>query len=183
MKNKNIFQYNKKYWDYMKKLNIRTGKVINEVRWSFVKQIEPKVVLDYGAGLNLLKEYAPENVIVDTFDIGSFPIEYTGIKHRKYDLVFLCDVLEHIPDFRVLDKLFKATEHVFVSVPMLPAGQKLKGWRHFKYETGEHLHYFTKASLNLFFAVRGFELIKSGKPEVKCGVRKDIYSALYKKIK
>lgn len=183
MKNKNIFQYNKRYWNYMKKLNVRTGKTINEVRWNFIKQIKPKVVLDYGAGLDLLRKYAPKDVIVDTFDVGSFPIKYTGIKHKKYDLVFLCDVLEHIPDFRILDKVFKKTEHVFVSVPMLPPSQELEGWRHFKYDTGEHLHYFTKGSLDLFFAVRGFELVKSGKPEVNCGIREDIYSALYKKIK
>ena len=177
------FQYNREYWDYMKKLNIRTGKIINEVRWNFVKKIKPKVVLDYGAGLNLLTEYAPKNVVVDTFDIGNFPVKYTGIKHKNYDLVFFCDVLEHIPDFSVLDNVFDKTEYVFVSVPILPFEQKLEGWRHFKYHTKEHIHYFTKNSLDIFFLVRGFKLIKSGYPEVECGVRKDIYSALYEKKK
>jgi hypothetical protein len=182
MKKENIFQYNKKYWKLMTKLNIRTGEIINKTRWSFVKKANPKIVLDYGAGLCLLGKYAPENVIVDTFDIGNFPVEYTGIRHKIYDLVFFCDVLEHIPDFRILDDVFSKTKYVFVSVPILPKGKNLKGWRHFKYSTGEHLHYFTKESLDLFFRVRGFKLIKSGYPEVDCGVRKDIYSVLYKKI-
>lgn len=183
MKKEISFQYDTEYWNYMKKLNIRTGKVINGVRWNFVKKIKPKVVLDYGAGLNLLTKYAPKGVVVNTFDIGNFPIKYTGIKHKSYDLVFFCDVLEHIPDFSVLDDVFTKTKSVFVSVPILPFEQKLEGWRHFKYETKEHLHYFTKDSLDLFFLVRGFKLVKSGYPEVECGVRKDIYSALYEKEK
>lgn len=180
-KQNNLFQYNKEYWNLMKKLNIDTGKIINGVRWNFVKEFKPKVVLDYGAGLNLLKKYAPNGTIVDSFDIGNFPIKYTGIRHKKYDLIFFCDVLEHIPDFRILDEVFNKTKYVFVSVPILPVGKKLDGWKHFKYDTKEHLHYFTKESLDLFFEARGFKLVKSGYPEVDCELRSDIYSAIYKK--
>ena len=181
-KKNNSFQYDKQYWDLMRKLNIRTGKTINKVRWNFVKDFKPKVVLDYGAGLNLLSEYAPKSIIVDSFDIGNFPVKYTGIKHSKYDLVFLCDVLEHIPDFKILDKIFSSAQYIYVSLPILPEGKKLEGWRHFKYETREHLHYFTQRSLDLFFEARGFKLVKSGYPEVECGLRKDIYSAVYKRM-
>jgi D-glycero-beta-D-manno-heptose 1-phosphate adenylyltransferase len=181
MENKKLFQYNKEYWNLMSKLNIRTGKIINEVRWKFVKEFKPKVVLDFGAGLNLLKKYAPKRITVDSFDIGNFPIKYTGIRHKKYDLVFFCDVLEHVPDFQVLDSVFEKTKYVYVSVPILPKEKRLEGWNHFKYDTKEHLHYFTKESLDLFFEARGFKLVKSGCPEVDCGIRTDIYSAIYKK--
>jgi len=167
----NKFEYGEKYWELMKELNTKTAELINTVR----------ICLDYGAGLNLLKDYAPENVIVDSFDIGDFPIKYTGIRHKKYDLIFLCDVLEHIPDFGVLDEVFKISEYVFVSVPILPKGRKLKGWRHFKYDTKEHIHYFIKESLDLFFEARGFGKIKEGYPEVECGIREDIYTVLFKK--
>lgn len=176
------FKYDKQFWKLMKKLNIRTARRINEVRWDFVKEIKPKIVLDYGAGLDLLRKYAPEGVEVDTYDIGDFPIKYTGIRHNFYDLIFFCDVLEHISDFRVLDEILGKTKYVFVSVPILPKGRKLKGWKHFKYNTGEHLHYFTERSLELFFEVRDFEIIKYGYPEVECGIREDIYSALYSKM-
>lgn len=175
------FQYNKSYWDLMKSLNTRTGKIISKIRWDFVRDTKPSIVLDYGAGLNFLSECAPDGVTVDTFDVGDFPIKYTGIRHDNYDLIFLCDVLEHIPDHRILDGIFKKTKYVYISLPILPEGKKLRGWKHFKYETGEHLHYFTEKSLDLFFETRGFKKIKSGYPESQ--IRLDIYSALYEKEK
>ena len=176
---KEIPIYNKKYWKSISKDYKSTAETINKVRWGFVKSIKPKIVLDYGAGACFLSKYAPIGVIVDTFDIGDFPIKYTGIRHKKYDLIFLCDVLEHIPDHRIFDDIFKKTKYVYISVPILPKGQKLKNWKHYKYHTGEHLHYFTKSSLDLFFEARGFKRVKYGYPEK---IRADIWSVIYKKL-
>ena len=181
MVKKTSFQYNKKYWKLISRDYKKTAKRISRVRWNFVRELKPKVVLDYGAGANFLVKFAPKGVLVDTFDIGDFPIKYTGIRHECYDLVFLCDVLEHIPDFRTLNRIFEKTKYVYISLPILPEGKRLRSWKHFKFDTGEHLHYFTKRSLDLFFEARRFKLIKSGYPEVECGVRTDIYSAVYKR--
>jgi len=173
------FQYNKEYFKTISEAYEKTAKKISKIRWNFVKCIKPKIVLDYGAGANFLTRFAPKGVKVDSFDIGNYPVKYTGIRHKSYDLIFLCDVLEHIPDFRILDNIFEKTKYIFVSIPILPRGKRLKTWKHFKFETREHLHFFTKRSLDLFFEARGFKKIKSGYPE--CPPREDIYSALYQK--
>ena len=179
MKKEIPFQYNKEYFKSISDAYEKTAKKISKIRWDFVKFIKPKIVLDYGAGANFLTKFAPKGVIVDSFDIGKYPIKYTGIRHKFYDLIFLCDVLEHIPDFRILNKILKRTRYIYVSIPLLPKGKRLKKWKHFKFETGEHLHFFTERSLDLFFEARGFKRIKSGFPE--CEIREDIYSAVYKK--
>jgi len=181
MKKEILFQYNKEYFKTISDVYEKTAKKMNKVRWDFVKETKPKIVLDYGAGANFLTKFAPKGIKVDSFDIGNFSVKYTGIRHKKYDLVFLSDVLEHIPDFSILDDIFKMTDYFYISTPVLPESKKLRGWKHFKFETKEHLHYFTKRSLDLFFEARGFKNIKSGYPEVECGLRKDIYSAVYKK--
>ena len=171
MKKEIPFRYNKGYFKTISDNYIKTAKKINEIRWHFIKETKPKVVLDYGAGANFLTKFAPRGVTVDSFDIGNYPAKYTGIRHKHYDLVFLCDILEHIPDFRVLDDIFKRTNYVFISVPIFPEGGKLKDWKHFKFETGEHLHFFTQRSLDLFFEARGFKKIKYGCPETQPGLR------------
>ena len=170
-------KYNKEYFRLISDTYKTTARIINQIRWDFVKEIKPKIVLDYGAGACFLSKYAPKGVVVDTYDIGDFPVKYTGIRHKSYDLIFLCDVLEHIPDFREFDYLWEKAEYVYISIPILPKGRELKTWKHFK--PGEHYHYFTERSLDLFFEGRGFENIKSGYPE--CKIRSDIYSVLYKR--
>ena len=183
MKKEIPFQYNKEYFGSISQSYKKTAKIISKIRWAFVGEVKPKLVLDYGAGANFLSKYAPKRVVIDSFDIGNYSVKYTGIRHKFYDLVFLCDVLEHIPDFRILDDIFKKTKYVCVSIPLLPRGKRLKTWKHFKFETGEHLHFFTKRSLDLFFEARGFKNIKSGFPEVTQGPRTDILNVLYQKEK
>jgi hypothetical protein len=157
-----------------------SAEQINKVRWDFVSEVHPKLVLDYGCGCGFFKAYAPIGVVVDTFDI--IPIPQTGILHEYYDLVTFWDVLEHEnwgnlernPDL-AMDKLFDRTNFVALTVPILPTQKDFITWKHRKPD--EHKFYFSIDILNRFFSVRGFFLIKSGFPE--CPPREDIYSALY----
>jgi len=177
------FKYNKEYFKKISDAYEKTAKKLSKIRWDFVKEIKPKIVLDYGAGANFLTKFAPNGITVDSFDVGDYPVKYTGIRHKHYDLIFLCDVLEHIPDFRSIDKLFKLTDYFYISLPIIPEGKRLRKWKHFKFETREHLHFFTERSLDLFFEARGFKRIKSGYPESEFGPRSDIYSAVFKREK
>ncbi|MFA5635685.1 MAG: methyltransferase domain-containing protein [Anaerovoracaceae bacterium] len=172
-------QYDQSYLDLMKSRNYdATAEAINRARWEFMACVDMRTVLDYGCGLGYLAQFAPPGVVVDTFDIA--PVEQTGIQHERYDCVCFFDVLEHVPDFRALDDLFARTDFVCVSVPMLPLGAAMGAWKHNKFASGEHLHYFTRDSLELFMAVRGFERLREGRPEEP--IRQDIYTALFRRV-
>jgi len=159
-----------------------TAEQICKIRWDFVAQIKPQLVLDYGSGCGFFKAYAPSNITIDTFDI--MPIPQSGINHQYYDLVTLWDVLEHENwgnlerNFDIqMEKIFDITNYIALTVPILPEGQDFLNWKHRKPE--EHKYYFSIDILNRFFSVRGFKLVNSGYPE--CVLRKDIYSAIYGK--
>ncbi len=158
-----------------------TAELINHARWEFVAEFDFRLVLDYGCGLGFLSVFAPEGVEVDSFDIGTTEdgqrCPQTGIIHPHYDCVFFMDVLEHVPNPLVLNPILAMTDYVCVSVPMLPDGVSIESWKHNKLKSGEHIHYFTRKSLEQFFAVRGFARVKEGRPEEV--VRQDIYSAVF----
>lgn len=168
-------KYDTDYYYRMLRMYAPTGGKIAWIRWSFIDEFKPKTVLDYGSGLGFFASMAPGDVTVDTYDIG--PYVTTGIKHEKYDMVCLWDVLEHLPDFSCLDEHLRFTDYVALTVPMLPDGKELLTWKHFK--PGEHLHYFTNETLDSIFKIYGFTRIKSGYPE--CPPREDIISIVYGK--
>lgn len=140
-------------------------------------EVYPKIVLDYGSGVGWFRAFSPPSIIVDTYDIMDTP--QTGITNDYYDLITMWDVLEHLPDFSVLDNLLKITDYFAITVPIKSKSVKLSNWIHYK--PGEHLHYFTEESIEELFNNRGFFLLKDGYPEIDCGIRKDIYSAIFKR--
>ncbi|MFW5745999.1 MAG: methyltransferase domain-containing protein [Nanoarchaeota archaeon] len=173
-------EYDLQYIECMHNEYSETAQLINQIRWNFVKEVSPRMVLNYGCGCNFLAKCAPEGVVVDSFDVA--PCEQTGIRHDEYDIIFLNDVLEHIdwedaPDAQI-ENVLGHTHYVMVTVPILPEGQNLEKWKHYK--PGEHLTYFTEGSLDAFFEQRGFEKVKSSYAE--CPPRKDILSVLYRKV-
>ena len=150
-----------------------TARQISRVRWEFVDEVDPQLVLDYGSGCGFFKAFAPEGILVDTYDI--MPVPTTGITRGAYDLITLWDVLEHIPDFNKIVGIFNKADFIAVTVPIKPKDMRWKDYKHYK--PLEHIHHFTEDSLLDFFDAFGFEIIKKGTPE--CPPREHIHSFLF----
>jgi len=169
--------YDPSYYYKMLREYTKTAEQICKVRWDFVKDVEAKTVLDYGSGCGFFKAFAPEGILVDTFDVMFVPV--TGITQDRYDLVTFWDVLEHIPDFNEILPVLSISANVAITVPIKPPKMAWKDFKHYK--PLEHIHHFTEESLNTLMRRFGFRLMKSGDPE--CPPRQYIYSYLFKKVK
>jgi len=176
------------YYIYMLERNLPYAQFINDIRWNWVKEVDPKLVLDYGSGCGFLTLFSPPHVIVDSYDIGTVWGKHrypqTGIRHDEYDLIFFNDVLEHVDwindgmSDEAINEIITRTEHVSVSIPIYDKDPALlTTWKHYK--PGEHLTIFTQDGLDYFFESRGFKELKRGTPE--CPPREDIVSVLYKR--
>lgn len=167
--------YNLDYYENMLRMYSKSAEQISKIRWDFISEVNPSRVLDYGCGCGWFRAYRPDYIVVDTYDIGGYP--QTGIILEKYDVVCFWDVLEHLDNFSEIEEILCNTNYVAITVPIKPSNIKLEEWKHFK--PGEHLHYFNKKMLDVFFKKYGFKRIKEGQPE--CPPRQDINSFLYKK--
>ena len=152
----------------------KTAELICGIRWDFVREVEPGLVLDYGSGCGFFKAFAPENTVVDTYDV--MPVPITGINHESYDLITFWDVLEHIPDFSDIRYPFDKTNYVAITVPIKPRGMRWKKYKHYK--PLEHIHHFTDDSLIDLMESFNYSLVKKGSPE--CPPREHIKSFLFK---
>lgn len=178
-------EYDRAYCELMLRLNQDSAELINTSRWDFVAPADARVVLDYGCGCNFLTRYAPPGIKVDSFDVGSYPLDIcspTGLRHEHYDLMCLFDVLEHVdweaaPDADLLAAL-RRSDYLAVTVPVPPPDTNLLAWKHYK--PGEHLTYFTEASLLAFLAAEGFLPCRWGLPE--CPPRQDVHSFLFRSV-
>jgi len=176
--------YNTQYYENLLEMYAGSMEEISRRRWEFIDHIKAKLVLDYGCGNNAFTLYKPDNVIVDSYDvgtIGSAPYPQTGIRHDRYDLICLWDVLEHVdwarsPDADMLDAITKA-DAVAVTVPILPVDTPLETWKHYK--PGEHLSYFKVGGIIDLVENLGFIIQLHGQPE--CPPRKDIHSFLFRR--
>jgi hypothetical protein len=167
--------YDLEYFERMLRLNSKTAEEICRIRWGWIEEVQPKVVLDWGSGCGFFRAWRPEGIEVYSYDIGPYP--QTGIPLKIFDLLCCYDVLEHLPDFSGLEPILALSRHVVVSIPVKPENVPLIEWKHLK--IGEHLHIWTDETINIFFKKYGFKLLKNGQPE--CPPRQHITSFLYKK--
>jgi len=168
-------KYDIEYYEQLLRKYSKTAEEIVALRWEFIAEVRPKIILDYGSGVGWMRAYRPKDVIVDSYDIGPFP--QTGILHEHYDVICFWDVLEHIPDLAIVEKLIRKCDYVATSIPIKPPEKKWKPWKHFR--PLEHLHYFDIELLDAMFDYFGFENIKCS--QLECPPREDIYDILYKR--
>ena len=136
---------------------------MSDIRWEFIQRHlnlpERSRVLDVGYGNGaFLKRARAAGMSIFGIDLHSedFGIPVVDFETTiTFDLVCLFNSLEHFPDFEPLLKL--KTRAVVVSIPNTPACilTTPTDWRHFK--PGEHLHYFSHRSLELFMRKWGFQ--------------------------
>jgi hypothetical protein len=157
---------------YAHQYDLRPVRQMSDLRWRFIQSRlnlpAGSRILDvgYGNGAFLKRARAAEMSIfgidLHTEDFGIPVVSFDT--PQDYDLACFFDSLEHFPNFAPIFRL--NTRHVLVSIPNTPDFilTTPQRWRHFK--PGEHLHYFSRTSLDRLMRNWGFpKRLAEGYPE------------------
>ncbi len=183
--------------DYAHQYDHRPVKEMSELRWDFIQshlKLPPgSRVLDVGYGNGaFLKHARSANMDIYGIDLHSedFGIPVVTLETKlHFDLICFFDSLEHFPNLRPILNL--RAENVIVSIPDTPSWllSNPHAWRHYK--PGEHLHYFSRRSLDNFMFGWGFAVKRAeghpedslrGKLAIGGQITDNIYSAIYTRI-
>ena len=135
-----------------------TTEAMSYLRLGFVKAFaQSGRILDIGYGNgSFLKKAAKSKFTtfgndVHGADYGIRDVPLDEAANGSWDVVTFFDSLEHFSDLALPRAVALHTRVIVVSIPCRPDEfPARKGWHH--YRPGEHLHYFSRYSLELFFA-------------------------------
>ncbi len=179
---------------YAHQYDHRPHEEMSRLRWGFIQRHlalrSGSRVLDIGYGNGAFLKHAQRagmeifGIDLHGEDFGIPEVSYSS--PIDYDLVCFFDSIEHLPHFD--DILLLNARHVIVSVPDTPELllSQPRSWRHYK--PGEHLHYFSRDSLDLLIHRWGLvHKIAEGHPEdairgkltIEGQPYNNIYTAIY----
>jgi SAM-dependent methyltransferase len=175
--------------DYAHQYDHRPHEAMSRIRWEFIQQHlglrQGSKVLDIGYGngafLKLAQREGMDIFGIDLHgeDFGVPEVDYeTTI---DFDLICFFDSIEHLPEFDLIFGL--NARNVVVSIPDPPdfllSTPNL--WRHYK--PGEHLHYFSRGSLDTVLTRWGLpKKLAEGHPEDTLRGKLDILGRNYDNI-
>ncbi len=165
--------YDKTYLSYYEAKSDRTIK-LGYQRFGWILGLidrMPESVLEIGYGTGTFIEAAQIGGVGECAgcDIADYPLpdgveflDWESALSKRWDVVAMFDVLEHIPDLSFLDRL--RTRHLAVAVPYCryrELGEDgeawFNGWR--MKLPNEHLHHFDPSSLKAVLSHHGYDCV------------------------
>lgn len=142
-----------------------TTDAMSHMRVGFLRAIHPGGgrLLDVGYGngsfLKVAQKAGYDAFGNDVHGCGHrFGVRDVELNGDKWDVVTFFDSLEHFTSLALPREVCRNASTVIVSVPCMPKQEcEISTWKH--YRPGEHLHYFTEKSLDIFM---------TGKRRVAC---------------
>jgi Methyltransferase domain len=117
---------------------------------------DAKLLLDYAGGYGIftriMRDAGFNYYWEDKFCENIFAKHFTinDIETKKFDFVTAFEVLEHMENpMEELSEIFSYSHNVLISTELIPEKSLIENWWYIAPETGQHISFYTKKSLEL----------------------------------
>ncbi len=131
----------------------------------FLSKLRHASVLDYGGGLGVLARILRDR----GFDASSYDplaesvFSLPKTSHQHFDFVTMVEVFEHLEDpVTTIIELSEQTNLIFISTLCIPGGGMNTDWWYLLADTGQHINFPTKSSLEILAKKIGWTLTSNG---------------------
>jgi len=131
----------------------------------FLSKLRHASVLDYGGGLGVLARILRDR----GFDASSYDplaesvFSLPKTSHQHFDFVTMVEVFEHLEDpVTTITELSEQTNLIFISTLCIPGGVIDTNWWYLLADTGQHINFPTKSSLETLAKKIGWTLTSNG---------------------
>lgn len=110
--------------------------------------------LDYGAGygmfVRMMRDYGFNFYWYDKYCENLFAKTFES-KYEHYDILTAFELFEHLSNpYADIDKIVKLSDSIIFSTELVPDDvPDVKDWWYYSPETGQHISFYTKKSLNI----------------------------------
>lgn len=130
------------------------------------KIINIQNLLDYGGGsgllTRLLRDYSISSYSSDKYVENIFSSEYNFQDNKFYDFVNLSEIIEHFDNpYNEFNKILEyKPSYLLISTELY--NNQNKDWWYFALDEGQHIYFYSKECLEMFFNEKGYKsIIKS----------------------
>lgn len=117
---------------------------------------DAKLLLDYAGGYGIftriMRDAGFNYYWEDKFCENIFAKHFTinDIENKKFDFVTAFEVLEHMENpIEELNEIFSYSDNILISTELIPENSLIENWWYIAPETGQHISFYTKKSLEL----------------------------------
>ena len=117
----------------------------------------------YGLMTRLMRDYGFDFHWTDPYTQNLFAAGFEGALEGRYTAISAFEVLEHMLDpARELAALLDHTDTLIVSTELRPAPVPATGWAYYGFGHGQHIGFFSRASLERLAERTGVRLLSDG---------------------
>jgi hypothetical protein len=117
----------------------------------------------YGVFTRMMRDIGYDFFWLDPYAQNLFAKTFVADTSQQYEVMTCFEVFEHLPDpMSSISQMLTLSKNVFFTTELLPADAKVKDWWYLAPESGQHISFYSRKTLQVIAQKLGLHLVSDG---------------------